>query len=296
MQNKKDTQNIANTFEDLIPQDQSSNYKNSNFQKLWQKELQEQGFPVDLPSLKYSKETTPEERGFIRFVLISDTHTMHNKIAMPEGDVLLHTGDFTFMGLKHKVECFNKWLASLPYEHKVVIAGNHEFTFDLGIEFQVKNMLSKSPDYDPTLPHKDIKNVLQDCIYLEDEEIELYGYKIYGTPWQYIFHKGAFQREEEERVKIFSKIPEDVDILMTHTPPSGVLDLLYDGKSHVGDTALKTVLDKRNFLINCFGHIHEDYGALCDEKGRIFVNSSALDENYRVKHKPVVFDLPFKSS
>jgi 3',5'-cyclic AMP phosphodiesterase CpdA len=44
--------------------------------------------------------------------------------------VLLHTGDFTYQGLPEEIISFNKWLGELPYKYKVVIAGNHELTFD----------------------------------------------------------------------------------------------------------------------------------------------------------------------
>jgi len=32
--------------------------------------------------------------------------------------------------------------------------------------------------------HKDPRNCLKNCTYLEDSMVELYGIKIYGTPWQ----------------------------------------------------------------------------------------------------------------
>ena len=50
--------------------------------------------------------------------------------SIPEGDVLLHTGDFTMRGGEQEVIDFNEWLGTLPHKHKIVIAGNHEVTFD----------------------------------------------------------------------------------------------------------------------------------------------------------------------
>ena len=50
---------------------------------------------------------------------------------MPKGDVLLHAGDFTTIGLEHEIQNFNDWLKELPYQYKVVIAGNHDIPFDV---------------------------------------------------------------------------------------------------------------------------------------------------------------------
>ena len=66
----------------------------------------------------------------IKFVCVSDTHNLTNKIQVPEGDVLIHAGDFTNSGKPDEVEWFNKWLGNLPHKHKIVIAGNHDITFD----------------------------------------------------------------------------------------------------------------------------------------------------------------------
>ncbi|ELK16005.1 Metallophosphoesterase MPPED2 [Pteropus alecto] len=73
---------------------------------------------------------TPKPAGHTRFVCISDTHSRTDGIQMPYGDILLHTGDFTELGLPSEVKKFNDWLGNLPYEYKIVIAGNHELTFD----------------------------------------------------------------------------------------------------------------------------------------------------------------------
>lgn len=67
---------------------------------------------------------------YVRFVFISDTHSMHGNLKLPKGDVLIHTGDFTFQGMLHEVKSFSDWLGTLDFKHKLVIAGNHEVTFD----------------------------------------------------------------------------------------------------------------------------------------------------------------------
>lgn len=68
----------------------------------------------------------------IRFVVMSDTHDMQYKFdfPIPEGDVFIHGGDFSGVGRVKEVKAFNDWLGRLPHPHKIVIAGNHEVTFD----------------------------------------------------------------------------------------------------------------------------------------------------------------------
>ena len=68
----------------------------------------------------------------IRFVCISDTHSHHHQIPskIPAGDILVHAGDFTKGGTPSQIEEFNDWLGTLEFEHKVVIAGNHEISAD----------------------------------------------------------------------------------------------------------------------------------------------------------------------
>ena len=62
----------------------------------------------------------------LRIVLISDTHNKHEKLEMPEGDVLIHAGDFTNNGTEQEIKDFDSWLASLDYKHKIVVPGNHD--------------------------------------------------------------------------------------------------------------------------------------------------------------------------
>lgn len=53
---------------------------------------------------------TPKPPGYTRFVCISDTHSRTDAIQMPYGDVFIHAGDFTELGLPSEVKKFNDWL------------------------------------------------------------------------------------------------------------------------------------------------------------------------------------------
>lgn len=74
----------------------------------------------------------------------------------------------------------------LPYEYKVVIAGNHELTFDKDFMAELIKQdyyrfpsVSKlrSEDFD------DVQSLLTNCVYLQDSEVTIKGFRIYGAPW-----------------------------------------------------------------------------------------------------------------
>jgi hypothetical protein len=66
----------------------------------------------------------------MKIVCISDTHTFHDQIEVPYGDILLHSGDATFHGYSHEVKAFGKWFRSQPHMYKVYVAGNHDCSFE----------------------------------------------------------------------------------------------------------------------------------------------------------------------
>ena len=67
-----------------------------------------------------------KSEGVIRIVLISDTHNLHRTLHMPEGDILVHAGDFTNNGTQKEIKDFDTWLAGLDYQHKILVPGNHD--------------------------------------------------------------------------------------------------------------------------------------------------------------------------
>ena len=50
---------------------------------------------------------------------VSDTHGRTGNLQPPEGDVLVHAGDFSMTGKPHEVAQFNQWLGSLPHRQKI---------------------------------------------------------------------------------------------------------------------------------------------------------------------------------
>jgi len=211
----------------------------------------------------------------MRLVIISDTHTLHGGLDLPDGDVLVHGGDFSLGGQPHEVEEFFTWFAGRPHRHKVVIAGNHDLLFE------------SNPDYARSL-------VPDNVIYLEDSGCKIDGVRFWGSPWQPWFLDWGFNlATEKERAARWSLIPADTDVLITHGPPFEILDKCYDGR-RVGCAALRRTVREIDPGLHAFGHIHEAYGCTVDPDGRsgtTFVNACTCDQFYRPTNPPVVLDM-----
>ncbi len=208
-----------------------------------------------------------------RIVCLSDTHNCNGQIAVPDGDILIHAGDATITGTIDEIILFDYWFSGLPHKYKIFIAGNHDWLFET------------SPKY--------AQSLLTDVIYLQDSSVEIEGLKIYGSPWQPRFFNWAFNlnrgRELAER---WALIPDDVDILITHGPPNGILDEVPRKYwiENTGCEELRKRVEEIRPRLHVFGHIHCGYGT--EEKfGVKFINASNCDESYKPTNPPIVFDL-----
>ncbi|XP_063053332.1 metallophosphoesterase MPPED2-like [Engraulis encrasicolus] len=236
---------------------------------------------------------TPKPAGHTRFVCVSDTHSRTDGIQMPDGDVLLHTGDFSNLGLPSEVKKFSEWLDSLPYETKVVIAGNHELTFDKDLmDRMVKQEYLRFPKL-RDVDYENIQSLLKNCIYLQDSETTVKGFRIYGSPWTPEFYDWGFNLSRGQALlDKWNEIPEGIDILMTHGPPLGFGDLMPRQKQRAGCVELLNTVQRRvRPKLHAFGHIHEGYSVMTDGH-TTFVNSSTCTEMYKPTNPPLVFDLP----
>lgn len=203
----------------------------------------------------------------MRLVLISDTHNQQRALRLPPGDVLVHAGDFTMRGTEPEVRAFGEWLGEQRYEHKVLIAGNHDFLFER--EPQLARSLL------PAQVH-----------YLFDSEVTVGGLRFWGAPWQPWFLDWAFNlRRGPELAARWALIPEGVDVLITHGPPMGTADRTVHGED-VGCADLAEAMKRVKPRLSVFGHIHEGYGFYGDK-----ANVAICDEKYRLVNEPVVVEL-----
>ncbi|XP_073976999.1 metallophosphoesterase domain-containing protein 1 isoform X2 [Rhodnius prolixus] len=237
----------------------------------------------------------------IRIVCMSDTHSLtpHIKFNIPNGDIFIHAGDFTRCGAEEEVIEFNNWIGKLPHKYKIVIAGNHELSFDRTFTHPLSpNILKTIPtlglprnNITEAVTTTNIKDKLTNCTYLQDEGVQICGLKIYGTPWQPEFHRWAFNLPRgEECLKKWNMIPEGTDILVTHTPPIGHGDLCCTGVRAGCVELLSTVQRRVKPKYHVFGHIHEGYGVSTDGNV-IYVNASSCNINYLPINPPIAFDV-----
>jgi Icc-related predicted phosphoesterase len=217
-----------------------------------------------------------------RITTISDTHNKHKSITpfLPGGDILIHAGDLTSMGYKHEIEKFCKWFDSIDnYDLKVFIAGNHDYGFQERFEETME-----------------IVNSYNTIFYLQDDWIgfqkgDLREIKIWGSPWQPEFYNWAFNlpRNGKELEAKWNLITDDSDIVVTHGPAYGYVDMVYDRYDNLGCEKLIQRIEQFNPSIHICGHIHTGYGYKTNGKTH-FINASVLNEEYQFTQYPLTFD------
>lgn len=209
----------------------------------------------------------------MKLVFISDTHEQHDALQLPDGDVLLHCGDFSGRGEIGQVQRFLDWFKEQPHQYKVLIAGNHDF------------LAERNPSLFKTM-------VPDNVIYLNDSGCTIEGLRIWGSPIQPWFFDWAFNRQRGADIqKHWDLIPDDTQILLTHGPPYGILDeVARDGRPVGCRDLLKRIKALPDLKIHAFGHIHEGYGRE-EQDGVVFLNASVLDEHYDMKNSPFVVEI-----
>ena len=191
---------------------------------------------------------------------------------VPAGDMIIHAGDMSGTGTASQLEDFFDWFRRLPHRHKVLIAGNHDWLFELN--------------------NDRARELAQGVVYLQDEAMVIEGLKIYGTPWQPWFMDWAFNLQRGPALKSkWDLIPADTDILVTHGPPRGIGDKTDAGELAGCDDLLQAVL-RIQPKIHVYGHIHEGYGVYRrEDTSTVFINASICDSAYNPINEPVVLDI-----
>ena len=205
--------------------------------------------------------------------LLSDTHGLHRELsaAVGSGDLIIHAGDITEYGTTEELEDFTDWFSGLPFKTKVFIAGNHDLVLEEGT--CLAHWRAKLP---PGIH------------YLENELLTLDGLKIWGSPCSPYFMGMAFNKRRGEAIRqVWQQIPQDTDILVTHTPPFGVLD------GGLGCEELSDRLLRVKPKMHVFGHIHRGYG--WQESGKTkFINAALAGEPDFLTMEPFLKNKPLK--
>lgn len=208
----------------------------------------------------------------VKIVHISDTHNYHKQIKVPEGDILIHTGDFCGgRGSLQQVSEFNMWLESLDFTDILLVPGNHDEPLESN-ESLCRSMLSA-------------------CQVLINEEVTLHGLKFWASPYTPEFNNWSFNLPRGERLKaVWDLIPDDCDVLLSHGPPRDILDFTPYGNLNVGCDDLARRVIEVSPLVSAFGHIHYSYG-VSQMYHTYFINSSICNEPYRPVNKPHIIEI-----
>ncbi len=236
----------------------------------------------------------------MKIVGISDTHNRHKQIKAFQdvdslgqekeplgGDIILHAGDATGRGESGEIKAFLKWYGSLDFRYRIFTPGNHDFGFERA-DYRFRKMCEQ---YGVTL--------------LIDESIVVDGVKIHGSPVTPWFHNWAYNKARDLNEAMFrqipeikphwDKIPDDVNILLTHGPPYGILDELVfiDGTPKGQFVGCVELLNRINQLkdldLHLFGHIHCGHGQK-HINGKSFYNVSICDEMYSPSNPVTIID------
>lgn len=184
---------------------------------------------------------------------------------------------------KWLVEKFKPWCEALPCDKVIFIAGNHDIRFD-NLDF----MYSVFP--------KDGK-----VTYLFHE---LYTYtsksgkeyEIFGTPYCKLFGNWAFMEMDNQLTKLYSDIPEGINILLSHDTPFGYNDIILDNVpwadgSHIGNKPLAlAILEKQPSYVFC-GHLHSVDRSMIEIGKSKKYNVSIKNERYEVVHDPLYIEV-----
>lgn len=245
----------------------------------------------------------------MKIVHISDTHgaKYHTKLEIPECDVLIHSGDIGGRTSLMELNEFLVWFEAQPARKKIFIGGNHDLVLD-------RKWVDSRPDTLSRMlalqQHTDGQDLIKkyDVVYLKDKDYVFEGVKFWGSPMSPSFHRQhwAFNADRGQEIsKYWSKIPSDVNVLITHTPSHGFLDTvpeeyLQSGETdiHRGCEDLIGVVRKRllNLKLHCYGHIHDNVGCILESVSKtrrvMFSNGAVLTNDYtQLVTKPLIISI-----
>jgi len=196
----------------------------------------------------------------MKFVAISDTHGCHRQLDLPQGDVLLHAGDVCDQGNKSHIDDFLVWISELDFKYKIFLRGNHDIDLDTR-----KSLLNIE--------------IPEGIVLLDNSGITIEGIDIWGV---------SFPLKWKDRH--CKPIPNNTQILMSHQPPYGILDLTPNSISR-GDKKILEQVQLVKPKVHLFGHIHASYGQLQTDD-TLYLNASAYKASLqKIINNPFVFEL-----
>ena len=197
----------------------------------------------------------------MKIVHISDTHGCHHQLRnLPEADVAVHSGDFTMNGSEEEALDFMNWFCDLPYKHKIFICGNH----------------------DDCLYGANIEGLDSNVHFICNSGVEIEGIKFYGIP---MFLSDCVTERQNQN---YANIPNDTDVLITHSPAYGILD--FDDGINYGSEELIEKISTLNLKAHLFGHIHAQHGIITLSH-TIYSNGAIMNSQYTTLNHPNILEL-----
>ncbi|MEO0446859.1 MAG: metallophosphatase domain-containing protein [Verrucomicrobiota bacterium] len=203
-----------------------------------------------------------------KICLISDTHRKHRDLTIPACDLLIHSGDFcSFEQDDHQTLLdVDQWFQEVPAKQVICVGGNHDVLLESG-EFRFAHA---------TLLH--------------DSGLEVEGLSLYGSPWCPNLPGFAYFADDDGLKEAWRKIPSGIDLLITHTPPFGILDLPTSQAQHLGCPLLREELTRIQPKLHLFGHIHASHGTHHEGQTH-FVNASVVGgPHLELRHPPICME------
>jgi Icc-related predicted phosphoesterase len=200
----------------------------------------------------------------VSLCIISDTHRQHREITIPVCDILIHCGDFCSFR-REDLQTLNDvdtWFSECPAKHILCVGGNHDF-------------LLQTQEFRFTHAHV-----------LQDQSVEICGLTFYGTPWCPKLSGFAYYATDNELLERWKRIPNGIDVLITHTPPYGILDLPTSGDINLGCPYLLEAVKRIRPRLHVFGHVHASHGVNKNQATH-YINASIVGgHEFAVCHTP----------
>jgi predicted phosphohydrolase len=211
----------------------------------------------------------------LRVVCISDTHCISHPKDLPDGDILIHAGDLSLIGEIHEIQHALGWLRRFPHKWKFFIGGNHDNAL---VNFGVEPFREQLSPYKDRTPIRYLNGLYR------IPEFTLFGSA--SQPVKSVYRHGAraFMVEHGPDARFWGLAPH-CDILVSHCPPMGILDL-----DDYGAASIRTYVNSVKPKLHVFGHVHEGYGTQYNGETQ-FVNAALLDGQYKPTHEPTVVEI-----
>ena len=210
----------------------------------------------------------------MKITIISDTHNQHESLGRLNSEVLIHCGDMLHLFEQHEGDLrrVDEWFGKQDFDLILCTGGNHDL-------FLEESVLGGAQPF-------------KNAVYLQDQQFVHNGVIFYGAPWIPQLSGHAFYQSDSELRDKWSLIPEETDVLITHTPPLNVLDESGMGMAlgcpHLA-ASVRVILPK----LHCFGHIHRSAGQIRSED-TLFVNASSVNSDMKIAREPFVVEMDEK--